>query len=105
MTPTGSYLPDGRPREGEIYGQMILRNLLITHPNHAAVHHYWIHAVENGSRPEEALQSAAKLPTLVPGSGHMLHMPGHIYYRLGRYEEARRAFLASMRRDHCSTRR
>jgi len=98
-TPTSSYSPDGRPREGKLYGQAILRNLLVTHPNHAAVHHYWIHAVENGPRPQEALASAAKLPTLVPGSGHMLHMPGHIYYRLGRYEEARRAFLASMQRD------
>ena len=98
-TPTGSYSPDGRPREGKLYGQAILRHLLITHPNHAAAHHYWIHAVENGPRPQDALPSAAKLPTLAPGSGHMLHMPGHIYYRLGRYEEARRAFLASEQRD------
>lgn len=98
-TPAGSYLPDGRPREGKIYGQMILRNLLVTHPNHAAVHHYWIHAVENGSRPEEALQSCEKLVELAPNSGHMLHMPGHIYYRLGMYEKARKAFLASLEFD------
>ncbi len=95
-TPTGSYLPDGRPREGKLYGQTILRNLLVTHPNHAAVHHYWLHAVENGPRPEEALASAEKLTQLAPNSGHMLHMPGHIYYRLGQYEKARKAFLASL---------
>lgn len=98
-TPAGSYLPDGRPREGKIYGQMILRNLLVTHPNHAAVHHYWIHAVENGSRPEEAIPSCEKLVQLAPNSGHMLHMPGHIYYRLGRYEKAREYFEKSLEFD------
>jgi tetratricopeptide (TPR) repeat protein len=98
-TPVSSYAPDGRPREGKLYGQAILSNLLVTHPNHAAVHHYWIHAVENGPRPRDALASARKLPLLAPNSGHMLHMPGHIYYRLGDYARARRSFLASMRRD------
>ena len=98
-TSAGSYLPDGRPREGKIYGQMILKNLLVTHPDHAAVHHYWIHAVENGSRPEEALPSCEKLVELAPNSGHMLHMPGHIYYRLGMYEKARTAFLRSLEFD------
>lgn len=98
-TPAASYLPEGRPREGKLYGQAILRNLLITHPDHAAVHHYWIHAVENGPRPEEALPSCEKLTQLVPNSGHLLHMPGHIYYRLGQYEKARKAFLASLEFD------
>lgn len=98
-TPAGSYLPDGRPREGKIYGQTILRNLLATHPDHIAVHHYWIHAVENGMRPEEALPSCEKLEKLAPNSGHLLHMPGHIYYRLGMYEKARKAFLAALEFD------
>ena len=98
-TPTGSYMPDGRPREGKMYGRAILQNLLRTHPTHAAVHHYWIHAAENGPRPEEALDSAEKLTKLAPNSGHMLHMPGHIYYRLGMYEKARAAFLASLEFD------
>ena len=98
-TPAGSYLPDGRPREGKIYGQTILRNLLATHPNHIAVHHYWIHAVENGLRPEEALPSCQKLEKIAPNSGHLLHMPGHIYYRLGQYEKARKSFLASLEFD------
>ena len=95
-SPAASYLPDGRPREGKMYGRSILQNLLRTHPDHAAVHHYWIHAAENGPRPEEALDSAEKLIELAPNSGHMLHMPGHIYYRLGMYEKARAAFLASL---------
>ncbi len=91
-----SYLPDGRPREGKMYGRAILQNLLRTNPDHAAVHHYWIHAVENGPRPEEALNSADKLTKLAPNTGHLLHMPGHIYFRLGMYEKARAAFLASL---------
>lgn len=95
-TPAGSYLPDGRPREGKIYGQMILRNLLKTHPENLAVHHYWIHAVENSSHPEDALASCEKIEKFAPNAGHLLHMPGHIYYRLGMYEKARKAFLASL---------
>ena len=98
-TPAASYAPDGRPREGKLYGQAILRTLLRTHPRHAAVHHYWIHAVENGPRPQDGLASAAALPRLAPGSGHLRHMPGHLYYRLGRYDAARDAFLASARFD------
>ncbi len=94
-----SYLPNGRPRDGKMYGKAILQNLLKTHPEHAAVQHYWIHAAENGPRPEEAIESAEKLTKLAPNSGHMLHMPGHIYYRLGMYEKARKAFLASLEFD------
>ncbi|MGH7452716.1 MAG: tetratricopeptide repeat protein, partial [bacterium] len=94
-----TYAPDGRPREGKVYGQMILQNLLKTHPDHAAVHHYWIHAVENGPHPERALASAVKLPQLAPRSGHLMHMPGHIYYRIGEYGKAREAFLAALRVD------
>lgn len=98
-SPASSYLPDGRPREGKLYGQMILKNLLVTNPDHVAVHHYWIHAVENGPRPEEALPSCEKLEKIAPNSGHLLHMPGHIYYRLGMYEKARKSFLASLEFD------
>lgn len=94
-----TYAPDGRPREGKVYGQMILQQLLQKYPEHAAVHHYWIHAVENGPHAERALESARKLPQLAPSSGHMTHMPGHVYYRLGEYEKAREAFLTAWRVD------
>ncbi len=90
---------DGRPREGQLYGQAILRNLLAEHSDNAAAHHYWIHAVENSSRPEEGLESAEVLPKLAPRCGHIVHMPGHIYYRVGDFEKARAAFLASREVD------
>jgi tetratricopeptide (TPR) repeat protein len=95
----GGFETDGRPREGEIYSQAILRNLLAVHPDNAAANHYWIHAMEGSSRPEEALASADRLGRLAPNSGHMVHMPGHIYWRVGDYERAREAFVASARVD------
>jgi tetratricopeptide (TPR) repeat protein len=93
------YDPDGRPREGTLYSQSILQNILAAHPNNAAANHYWIHAVEDSSRPEAALPSADILKSLAPSSGHMVHMPGHIYWRVGDYERARQAFLDSTRVD------
>jgi tetratricopeptide (TPR) repeat protein len=93
------YKTSGHPRGGELYSQAILRNLLATHPDNAAANHYWIHAMEDSSRPEEALRSADVLGRLAPNSGHMVHMPGHIYWRVGDYERARQSFIASVRVD------
>ena len=77
----------------------MLRPLLASHPDSVAVHHYWIHAHEAGPDPQAARASAEKLARLAPGSGHILHMPGHIYYRTGDYAKARDAFLASLAFD------
>ena len=93
------YKTNGQPRGGELYSQAILRNLLAAHPDNAAANHYWIHAMEDSSRPEEALRSADVLGRLAPNSGHMVHMPGHIYWRVGDYERARQSFMASVRVD------
>jgi tetratricopeptide (TPR) repeat protein len=95
----GGYEQDGRPREGTIYGQALLRNILTSDPDNAAANHYWIHAVEGGSHPEAALPSAEILGRLAPNSGHMVHMPGHIYYRTGQYEKARQSFIDSTQVD------
>jgi tetratricopeptide (TPR) repeat protein len=93
------YKINGHPNGGELYSQALLRNLLAAHPDNAAANHYWIHAMEGSSRPEEALRSADALGSLAPNSGHMVHMPGHIYWRVGDYERARQAFIASTRVD------
>jgi tetratricopeptide (TPR) repeat protein len=93
------YKTNGHPRDGELYAQSMLRNLLAAHPDNAAANHYWIHAMEDSSRPEEALRSADILGRLAPNSGHMVHMPGHIYWRVGDYERARRSFMASVKVD------
>ncbi|HEY2039520.1 MAG TPA: hypothetical protein VGG95_07635, partial [Edaphobacter sp.] len=89
----------GDPRVGTAEGQRILQEILQQHPDDTAANHYWIHIVEPGNHPELALESAKKLGRLTPASGHMVHMPGHIFYRTGDYEMARDSFLASMHVD------
>jgi tetratricopeptide (TPR) repeat protein len=93
------YDEKGDPRLGTVYGQDVLRELLRQYPDNAAANHYWIHAVEGSVHPELAVASAEKLGTLAPASGHMVHMPGHIFFRIGDYERARQIFLAAMRVD------
>jgi len=95
LSKMSGYDPDMNPREGQLYAEYLLRDLLKTHPDNAAVHHYWIHLMENCC-PEQALASSAKLPTLAPLSGHMVHMPGHVYYKLGDYQRANKAFVAAV---------
>ncbi len=95
----GGYEPEGRPREGELYSQAVLHKLLTAHPDNTAANHYWIHTMETSSHPEDALPSADILASLAPSSGHLVHMPGHIYWRVGDYEKARHSFLASLKVD------
>jgi tetratricopeptide (TPR) repeat protein len=60
-------------------------------PMHAGANHLYIHAVEAGPTPQKGLASADRLRDAVPGAGHLVHMPAHIYLRLGLYHEASRA--------------
>jgi tetratricopeptide (TPR) repeat protein len=80
------------PKPGTAEAQAILAAILAAHPDDSAANHYWIHAQEPGQHPEAALPSARKLGSLAPASGHMVHMPGHIFYRTGDYESARVSF-------------
>ncbi len=57
-------------------------------PDHALALHLYIHAVEASANPGRAEAAADRLATLVPGSGHLVHMPAHIYWRVGRYHDA-----------------
>ncbi|HEY1434934.1 MAG TPA: hypothetical protein VGG65_06135, partial [Thermoanaerobaculia bacterium] len=59
--------------------------------NHPGANHYYIHAIEASPEPEKALASAARLETLVPSAGHLVHMPAHIYMRTGSYAAAEKA--------------
>ncbi|HKO18513.1 MAG TPA: tetratricopeptide repeat protein [Acidobacteriaceae bacterium] len=93
------FAKDGKPKAGTTEAQTILSALLATHPDDSAANHYWIHAQEPGLHPEAALDSARKLGALAPASGHMVHMPGHIFYRTGDYESARKSFEDSVRVD------
>jgi tetratricopeptide (TPR) repeat protein len=61
---------------------------LVADPNHPGAIHIYIHAVEASDRPERAAPHAARLAALMPGAGHLVHMPSHIWYRLGRWRES-----------------
>jgi tetratricopeptide (TPR) repeat protein len=90
---------DGKPKPGTAEAQTILAAIIAAHPDDSAANHYWIHAQEPGVHPEAALESARKLGALAPASGHMVHMPGHIFYRTGDYESARASFENSAKVD------
>jgi tetratricopeptide (TPR) repeat protein len=65
-----------------------LEKVLKRNPSHPGAIHLYIHAVEASDRPERALPYARRLGALTPGAGHLVHMPAHIYYRIGMYRES-----------------
>jgi len=93
------YDDDGNPNAGQKEKLAILQNVLKQDPENSAANHYWIHAVEASLHPEQALHSAEILGRLAPTSGHMVHMPGHIFYRTGDYASAKNSFAASIEAD------
>jgi predicted Zn-dependent protease len=82
----------GKARPGTVESMAILQGILKEKPDDSAANHLWIHAVEASPHPEQALHSADILGQLTPNSGHMTHMPGHIFYRTGNYDRAQVAF-------------
>jgi tetratricopeptide (TPR) repeat protein len=93
------YNDAGEPRAGQKEALAILQSVLKNEPENSAANHYWIHAVEASPHPEQALRSAEMLGSLAPTSGHIVHMPGHIFYRMGDYARAQKSFEASMEAD------
>ena len=63
----------------------VLEHLMKINPKHPGAHHFYIHALEASATPGKALASAGMLDTLVRGSGHLVHMPSHIYINTGDY--------------------
>lgn len=82
---------DGHPAEGTDEIVAVLESVLRQDPEHVGANHYYIHAVEASPHPERALPSAARLGTLVPSAGHLVHMPAHIYMRIGDYSASARS--------------
>jgi tetratricopeptide (TPR) repeat protein len=68
-------------------------------PDHPGAHHYRIHLFEASTTPEDALASADRIGALAPAVGHLVHMPSHIYLRLGRYHDAVLANRAAVESD------
>jgi tetratricopeptide (TPR) repeat protein len=65
-----------------------LERVLARNPAHPGAAHYYIHAVEASDRPQRAEPFADRLRGAMPAAGHLVHMPSHIYYRVGRYLDA-----------------
>jgi tetratricopeptide (TPR) repeat protein len=73
-----------------------LETVLKRNPDHPGAIHLYIHAVEASTQPEKALPYARRLGALMPGAGHVVHMPAHIYYRVGLYRESLETNRAAM---------
>lgn len=65
-----------------------LERVMVAEPEHPLALHLYIHALEASSNAQKAEVAADTLANLVPGSGHLVHMPSHIYFRVGRYQDA-----------------
>jgi len=76
---------DGKPADGTLEIIAVLDGVLKRNPNHIGANHYLIHAVEASPNPERGLAAAKRLSYLAPSSGHLVHMPSHIYLRTGDY--------------------
>ena len=83
LNPWKLWFHDGRPNDGTEEIVAVLESVLKRDPNHLGANHYYIHAVEASPHPERALPSASRLEKLAPAAGHLVHMPAHIYARVG----------------------
>lgn len=86
-TPWDYWAEDGTPKPEGAEIIATLESVLQRNPNHPGALHLYIHAVE-AERPELAAQAADRLRDLNINTGHLIHMPGHIYIRVGRYHDA-----------------
>ncbi|WP_263365375.1 tetratricopeptide repeat protein [Edaphobacter bradus] len=77
---------DGKPADGTEELVATLKGVLARDPNHVGANHLLIHAVEASDDPSVGLPSAKRLETLAPAAGHLVHMPAHIYQRVGNFE-------------------
>ena len=88
----GFSTPDKQPAPGSMEAVAILRELLVSAPDHFGVHHYVIHGFEGSTFAKDAWPSSRRYPELVTNIPHALHMPGHIWAQTGKWEEAALSF-------------
>jgi len=99
LQPWDYWTDDGEPvgRTEEFVG--VIERALETHPMHPGANHFLIHAIEASSEPDRAIEAADRLTEIVPGSGHLVHMPSHIYIRVGRYADAAQSNIEAIEVD------
>lgn len=88
LQPWDMWTHDGQPKHRTLEIVDVLEHVMAIAPDHPGANHFYIHAVEASPWPERATPAAERLSTLVPGSGHLVHMPSHIFIRTGRYSDA-----------------
>lgn len=79
---------DGRPLPGTAEAAAALERVMDQRPDHPGANHLHIHLLESSNTPERALDAADRLAALMPGVGHIVHMPGHIYVRVGQHTKS-----------------
>lgn len=88
LRPWDLYTAGGEPKPGATEIVSILEGVVKRFPNHTGALHLYIHALEASASPERAEEAADRLAKLTPEAGHLVHMPSHIYLRVGRYDDA-----------------
>ena len=99
LHPWDFWLKDGTPQQwtGEII--FVLENVLEKDSNQIGANHLYIHTVEASKNPGRGIPSAERLTHLVPGAGHLVHMPAHIFIRVGKYHEGSLANEMAIKSD------
>jgi tetratricopeptide (TPR) repeat protein len=88
LQPWDLWTAEGAPKGRTLEIVAVLEKTLAKTPDHPGANHFYIHAIEASLWPERGVPAAERLQALVPGSGHLVHMPSHIFIRVGRYADA-----------------
>jgi len=88
LQPWDYYDAQLNPKGGTATVVSTLESVMQRDPDHAGALHLYVHAVEASADPQRGVVAADRLRTLIPGSGHLVHMPAHIYARVGRWQDA-----------------
>ena len=100
LNPWDYWLHDGTPQPWTEEILSLLESAMADDPTHPGAHHLYLHAVEASRDPGRGEAAADRLSTLVPGAGHLVHMPSHIYIRVGRYHDASAANERAIEADN-----
>ncbi len=99
LSPWNHWTLDGKPQPNTLEIVATLERVIARNPRHPGANHYYIHAVEASKQPGKALQAARRVAGMMPGAGHLVHMPSHVYARVGMYAEASEANRKAIRSD------
>lgn len=99
LQPWDLWTREGEPKGRTLEIVAVLERVLAMAPDHPGANHFYIHTVEASKTPERALAAANRLGGLVPGSGHLVHMPAHIYARVGQWGKASDSNVAAIKAD------